>query len=382
MRGVSRKELEEAVKWVLENRGGIYVRRFGRLQRLGKVGNLPGGAVEFWSVSLTRAGFDRPPLPGELRRLGAFRSLQRLYLGGFTVAPEDWSYFSGLRQLEILHFKGIPLSAGAATWIARCKELKTLELVGCEGLTPEFLRTVASGASGVRQLSLSGSALGEEAGVELGRFERLESLILDGTGLSPGVFPAWAGIHSLRSLILPGGDWTREALEALSRHPIEKFGFLDTDNAALPAQLALVGELFPKLLGLELNGKALSANHAEVLVEKFKNLKVLNLGCVQPSLAAAKTLAKLPHLRVLACRAAEVEDTLFREFLAIRSLEELDVEGTQVSDHSVEAIQRAGSNGLRFLNATGTRISKQAVESLERRVKGLSVRIVPLEGIQ
>ncbi|MEY5011145.1 MAG: Internalin-A precursor, partial [Verrucomicrobiota bacterium] len=376
---VSRKELEETVKWVLGGGGRIHVRRNGQVQLIEKVGDLPTGKVDFWTVSLNGEKFGRAPNPGELRRLGQFRSVRQLYLGAFDLAPTDWSFLAGMRQLEILHFTGVRLDSGAAAWIARCKDLQNLELMNCGGLKADFFRVLAAGVPGLKVLSLSGSQVPDAAGMELGRLERLESLCVDATGLTPAVLPSWAGIRSLRSLILSGGAWPREVLEVLRRHPIEKLGCLDPDHAGFPAQLALIGELFPKLRNLEIRGKFLSVDHAEALVNTLKNLEVLNLNWVEPSVGAAKALAKLPHLRVLTCRAAGLGDEVFQELLAIRSLQELDVLGTQVSDQSTEAICRAGLNGLRAVNVAGTRVSKGAAASVERRVKGLNVRTVPSE---
>jgi hypothetical protein len=376
---VSRKELEEAVKWVLGGGGRIHVRRNGHVQLLEKVGDLPTGKVDFWSVSFNGEKFGQAPTPGELGRLGQFRSVRQLYLGGFDLAPTDWSFLAGLRQLEVLHFTGARLDSSAAAWIARCKDLQTLELMDCEGLTADFFRVLAAGVPGLKALRLSGSQVPDTAGMELGRLERLESLWVDAPGLTPAVLPSWAGIRSLRSLILFGGTWPREVLEVLRRHPIEKLGFVDSDHAGFPEQLALIGELFPKLRNLEIRGKCLSVDHALALAENLRNLEVLNLQWVDLNVGAAKALARLPHLRVLTCRAAGLGDEVFQELLAIRSLQELDVLGTQVSDHSTEAICRAGLNGLRALNVAGTRISKGAAASVERRGKGLKVRTVASE---
>jgi hypothetical protein len=376
---VSRKDLEETVKWVLSGSGRIHVRQNGRVQLLQKVGDLPKGKFEFFSVSLNRERFDRVLKPGEVRRLGQFRSLQQLYLGGFNLAAEDWHFFAGLRQLEILHLSQMRLDTWAAGWMAQCKKLRALELGDCEGLTPEFFRQIAAGVPGLKDLKLTRSRVPDEAGMELGGFERLEGLTVDGTGLTPAVLPAWTGLRALHSLVWSDGDWSREVLEALKRHPIEKMGFLDTSHPDFPAQVALLGELFPKLKALELKGKKLSVPHALAIVENLRNLEGLNLQWVELNVEAAKAVARLPHLRVLICRAPGLGDDVFKELLAIRGLNELDVAGTRVSDQSTEAIHRAGLNGLRVLTLVNTQVSKGAAASLERRVKGLSLRTVPTQ---
>jgi hypothetical protein len=108
-------------------------------------------------------------------------------------------------------------------------------------------------------------------------------------------------------------------------------------------------------------------------------LEGLNLQWVELNVEAAKAVARLPHLRVLICRAPGLGDDVFKELLAIRGLNELDVAGTRVSDQSTEAIHRAGLNGLRVLTLVNTQVSKGAAASLERRVKGLSLRTVPTQ---
>ena len=197
------------------------------------------------------------------------------------------------------------------------------------------------------------------------------------TGLTSAVLPSWAGFRHLKTLQIFGGPWPREGVEALSRSPIERFGFLNLDDPECASQVALVGELFPKLKALEFKGKEFGANQAQALLEHCDDLENLSLQWALPSLEAAKILARMPHLRSLSCGAPGMGDPVFQELLASRTLRELDVRGTQVSDQSAEAIHRAGLNGLRLLNVIGTRISKETAASLERRTKGLAVYVFP-----
>ncbi len=371
---VSRKELEETVKWVLEGKGTIQIRRNNQVQFLEKVGDLPGGKVEFWSVHLNRHTFGRALQPGELQQLGRFQNLMHLGVWAFSVPTEDWGFLAGLHRLQTVYISGASLDARLGRWLSQCSALSHLELTGCEGLSPEFFSALAAAVPGLLDLRMTGSRVQDTAGIELARFGRLEALAVDSTGLSPAVLPSWAGFRHLKKLWLFDGPWPREGLEALSRSPIERLGFLDADDPELPAQLALLGKQFPKLKQLDLRGKEFQANQAQALLEHCNALEVLNLQWALPSLEAVKILAKLPRLRVLCCRASGVGDELFQEFLAIRTLRELDVAYTGVSDQSAEAILHAGMNGLRVLDVTGTQISSGARSSLQRRAKGVSLR--------
>ncbi|MEY5011144.1 MAG: hypothetical protein RLZZ253_2283 [Verrucomicrobiota bacterium] len=376
---VSRKELEETVKWVLEGKGTIQIRRNNQVQFLEKVGDLPGGKVEFWSVHLNRHNFGRALEPGELQQIGRFQNLMHLGVWAFSVPPEDWAFLAGLHRLQTVYISRTTLDVRLGRWLSQCSALSHLELTDCEGLSPEFFNALYAGVPGLVDLRMPRSRIQDTAGIELGRFERLESLAVDSTGLTSAVLPSWAGFRHLKKLWLFDGPWPREGLEALSRSPIERLGFLDSDNPELPAQMAIFGKLFPKLKQLDLRGKGLHANQAQALLEHRKYLEVLNLQWVLPSLEAVKILARLPRLRVLCCRAPGVGDELFQEFLAIRTLRELDVAYTGVSDQSAEAIVHAGINGLRVLDVTGTQISSGARSSLQRRAKGLSLRALSAE---
>ena len=376
---VSRKELEETVKWVLEGKGTIQIRRNNQVQFLEKVGDLPGGKVEFWSVHLNRLTFGRALQPGELQQLGRFQNLMHLGVWAFSVPPEDWAFLAGLHRLQTVYISGASLDARLGRWLSQCSALSHLELTGCEGLSPEFFSALAAAVPSLLDLRMTGSRIQDTAGIELARFGRLEALAVDSTGLSPAVLPSWAGFRHLKKLWLFDGPWPREGLEALSRSPIERLGFLDADDPELPAQLALLGKQFPKLKQLDLRGKEFHSNQAQALLEHCNALEVLNLQWALPSLEAVKILAKLPRLRVLCCRASGVGDELFQEFLAIRTLRELDVAYTGVSDQSAEAILHAGMNGLRVLDVTGTQISSGARSSLQRRAKGVSLRALSAE---
>ena len=371
---VSRKELEETVKWVLEDKGLIQIRSNNQVQFLEKVGDLPGGRVEFWSVHLSRQNFGRALQPGELQQLGRFQNLKHLGVWAFSVPPDEWAFLAGLHRLQTVCISGTSLDARLGRWLSQCSALSHLELMHCEELSAEFINALAAGVPGLLDLCMTGSRIQDTAGIELVRFERLESLAVDATGLTSAVLPSWAGFRHLKKLWLFGGPWPREGLEALSRSPIERLGFLDADAPELPAQLAMLGKQFPKLKQLDFRGKEFHANQAQALLERCKDLELLNLQWALPSLEAVKILARLPRLRVLTCRGSGVGDELFQEFLAIRTLRELDVAYSGVSDQSAEAIVRAGMNGLRVLDVTGTQISSGARSSLQRRAKGVSLR--------
>ena len=365
------------MKWVLQGNGRIQVVRKGKIQKLEKVGDLPGGKVDFWSVELHRRYFGRGLLPGELERLGRFQTLKHLRVWGFSVPPEDWEFLAGLHQLQWVYISNTIFDTRSGRWLGQSPQLSALELTSCEGLSAEFFRGLAAGVPGLQVLRISGSKIQDADGCELARFERLESLVVDSTGLTSAVLPSWAGFRHLKTLQLFDGPWPREGLEALSRSPIESFGLLNVDDPEFLAQMALVGELFPKLKALKFKGKEFGANQAQAVFESCKNLEELDVQSALPSLEAAKILARMPHLQSVTCRAPGMGDPVFQELLASRTLQELDVVGTQVSDQSAEAIRRAGMNGLRKLTVVGTRISKGTAASLERRTKGLEVHVLP-----
>jgi hypothetical protein len=326
-------------------------------------------------VKLTRSGFGRGLLPGELRQLSRFQNLIHLRLWGFEVAPEDWSFLAGLRQLQTLFISYTTLDARVGGWIGRCSDLRTLELTTCGGLSVEFFRGVVAGVPNLQHLRLSRSRIDDAAGRELARFERLESLSVDSTALTPAVLPSWGGFRHLKQLYLFDGPWPREGLAGLSRNPVEGFGILRSDSPEFAAQAALTAELFPKLKQLSIYGKVLASHDVEVLAEQFRGLEQLSLHLNEPSLEMARSLAKMHRLRKLDCRSSGLRDEVFRELLAIRGLRDLDVAGAPVSDRSVDAIQRAAANSLRVLNIAYTKISRETVAGLERRFKNLSIHI-------
>ena len=376
---VSRKELEEAVKWVLNENGTIEVRQKGRMHFLQNVGDLPGGKVDFWCVKLTRPGFGRGLLPGELRQLSRFQSLIHLRVRGFDVAPEDWSFLAGLRQLQTLYITDSTLDARVGAWIGRCSDLRTLEVTACGGLSAEFFRGVAAGVPNLQHLRLARSQMDDTAGRELARFERLQFLAVDSTGLTPAGLPSWGGFRHLKHLYLFDGPWPRESLAGLSRNPMEGLGMLRSDSPEFAAQAALTAELFPKLKHLAIRGKVLAPNDAEVLAEHFRGLEQLSLQVTETSVEMARAIAKMHRLRKLDCRSPGLRDEVFQELLAIRGLRDLDVAGAPVSDRSVDAIQRAAANNLRELNIADTKISKETVAGLERRWKNLNIHIRNLD---
>ncbi len=376
---VTRKELEEAVKWVLDGNGTIEVRRKGRTQFLEKVGDLPGGKVDFWCVKLTRPGFGRGLLPGELRQLSRFQGLIHLRVWGFEVVPEDWSFLAGLRQLQTLYISDTTLDAQVGGWIGRCSDLRTLELTTCGGLSAEFFQGVAAGVPNLQHLRLARSQMDDAAGREMARFERLESLAVDATALTPAVLPSWGGFRHLKKLYLFEGPWPREGLAGLSRNPVEGFGILISDSPEFAAQAALTAELFPKLKHLSIHGKVFAPHDAEVLAEQFRGLEQLSLQVTETSVEMARAIAKMHRLRKLDCRSPGLRDEVFQELLAIRGLRDLDVAGAPVSDRSVDAIQRAAANNLRALNIADTQISKETVAGLERRWKNLHIHIRDLD---
>lgn len=81
--------------------------------------------------------------------LSQVRQLERIDVNGCQLDSECVSLLRGNRELREMHFESIALSDHLLTEVARLKQIKTIVLIDCEGMTKERLSTLTAALPGV-----------------------------------------------------------------------------------------------------------------------------------------------------------------------------------------------------------------------------------------
>jgi hypothetical protein len=274
----TRKGFEEAVRLVVEAKGRLTVRSSGRVISVRSMGDLPSGKVEVLSVSLYVSNLGRPLISGEIWKLAQLRGAEIFHLFDFHGDPEELFFWGNWRQLRSLFLINCRMDMSLAGRLANCSHLRSLHLAKSERVSGEFVNEVTRAVSGLSDLNLTGCDLDDSVGGGLARQEKMESLLLGSTPLTPAVLPHLAGLRALKHLELFDQGWSEEGLESLRDLNLEHLGPLDTDRDDFVEQVEWVGRVFPKLQRTALQGGTLNTVQADALAKQLKNLNSLYMG--------------------------------------------------------------------------------------------------------
>ena len=226
-----------------------------------------------------------------LALLRKLKNLQTLELVGCTgLTDKALEAIASLLHLRVLVLSGSPLRDAGLKALVRLRSLKTLDLSACVLVTGPGLAHLAS-LEGLRELTLNGAKVRAS---ELKGLDQLDSLALRGIGLKDVDLKGFPALKGLRTLRLGGNPrLTGASLGGLARLPaltsLDLSGCAGLTNAAA----ASLGRL-EKLESLDLSG---CLKLGDPLLGALGSLKRLRSFKVSGSAFSKKALAELQRKR-------------------------------------------------------------------------------------
>ena len=309
----------------------------GSLDKLGRLEDV---------VLRTDGGFGS----GICQSLSRIGGLRRLAIIGGLETDAPLRALAGCRRLRTLDLVEVTVTGDGIRELAPLKSLESIALRSCTITSEGF--DALSRLSGLRRLRIRGGLFRElqedvAAGRAFGGFRRLEALSLiwsDGFPLT-----RMQQLESLRELRLHGtnlpvGLKARGSLEALH---LQQMGELD--------DTLLVGELeqFPRLRHLSIRCTDMTGRSVARLleIESLEELSIRDSYVVKPGVSAGKGAPNLA--RVTFNNVSGVDDLLLSQLVAMRTVQELDLSGTKMTDAGLR--QLASLKKLRVLKLAGNK---------------------------
>lgn len=369
------------------------------------------GCKDLLEIRLWGARCRALPL-GSLPRLRIFRMSGDVPASVFPVLPR-LKHLTGLHVLR----PTIPLGDEIILPIAECDGLNHVELVGI-GLKSPQLAPLAR-LKALKTLAIGENAFEPAALAPLGGAEALESLGLDGVNATGVDLAFLVEMDSLRRLSLDGATLTREAVasvaacrnlkvlnltrakvtddmlaplaghrglreihllwsrasgrEIFSGEPLPALGTLVLGESPLTDDdVGMLATACPNLRSLIARGRGLTRK-AYPSLASLRDLRVLEIkGGTEIDSEVLGLLAGLPRLEELRLWRSDIDDADLPGLeKARRSLLQLDLRGTKVTDASIEFLR--GFKLLNHLLISGARVSEEGIKTLKAELDGCRV---------
>ena len=370
--------LEASLQWLLEMGAKLKYLRGKKSVNLADVREMPRGHVEFTETGLVGSEFQKGKglhgkklADADFDRLAALRGCQRLELLGYEgMGDRAFAFLEEWKELEIFNLRRVQLTNHLGARLSKFRMLQSLRLRNCPKVEEEFLDQMGAAAHGLKTLELTGSNVGDKFAQGLTSLSRLEELRLGGTRLTDLGIIHVAGLKALWALDVGGTDVTLQGLACLSGSKIRELGYLSTEMPNFAEQAIQLAKMFPKLETVALSGEAFRAEHAEAL-RVFGDLQSLNLLQNVPDQASLLALANLTGIQELQCHSDKFTDVHLAGVAKLRHLKRLILNGTEVSNRGLEALERCRQ--LELINVGETPVTASGAARLEKEIRGLEV---------
>jgi len=262
-------------------------------------------------------------------------------------APAGWSALRGLRGLDLVLIRNVPVTEDALLFLKDCPQLRWLQLTGLAGFTDDMLEVV--GSLPVKHLELTYFPdLSTAAICRMPNASRIEALNFSHTAFTDETLPLLAAFSSARELAVEG------------IHAITDAGLAGL--AAMPALEHLNLGVCPGITG---------ASFASFpAADRLRYLRLVSTGLTDAGCAAIAT--GLPALEHLVVSDTRITDAGFASLAGLKHLRVLEAAALKVTDTGLAALHAVST--LQLLEIRETAISPAAVAALKAAVPGCEVR--------
>ena len=301
-----------------------------------------------------------------------------------------------LKLITDLALMNTPVGDEIFALLAPAKDLEVLTLdskkitgAGIDKLTSEKLRV----------LTLSFTGASDDALKRIGKFVNLQTIRLDGTNVTSGVFQHFESLKNLKNLSLASTQVSDAGFAAIGK--LSSLESLVLKHTAIHGQGVRQLESLTKLKALDLgdtpiddgdlsqigklaNLESLSLENTTITGAGFGKLNglgklaLLNLNKTRVSDSALRQLGKLPKLIRLELSSSRVSDGGLREILeSAPLLQYVDLFGTSITDSSLALLKN--KPGLVNLFIGGTQTTDAGISNLQNLP---TLQHLDLEGTQ
>ena len=290
----------------------------------------------------------------DLTSLAGMKGLRRLWAGDTFVA--DLRPLAGLTQLEDLDLHGTAVKDEAVVQLAGLQALRRLDLQGT-GITDAAVETLEKLVH-LESLNLYRTKISNAGLARLGKLARLREIDVRYTRVTPSGYEALrAALPDARIQFAGGGG------RSISRVAPPK----GSDAGAIAAWVRKIGgtahveEGSISLRGVPLNETALAA------VTRMPGLRILDLEATEIGDAAIAVVAKVATLEELTLNSTQVSDAGLTQLGGLRGLKRLRLDNTFVEGTAIAAWPEG--MGIEELSLLGAPVNDSAMSGVARLSK-------------
>jgi Leucine-rich repeat (LRR) protein len=314
---------------------------------------LPGRPVVAVGLSFNKfAGSD-------LKKLQNFKHLRELDLS-FTKTTDEWlKIVAAIETLEVLDLSQTKVRDAGLNELTGCKHLHTLKLAD-DKITNAGLQILAE-CTKLRSLALSFTKI-TDAGLKfLAPLKQLQELDVGYTNLTDAGLKVLGEFQNLRELDIGALEITTAGLRELQR--LRNLRSLDLTSLPVTKDWFDILAEWPTLRKLEFNfitGKP----HLQALMEvvRITNLEELNFQGTKVTDALLEALAALPNLKTLGLFGTKIKDSGLKALRGCKHLQELDLSDAMISNAGLKELRSFAE--LRRLHLSETKIGNSGLQEL------------------
>jgi internalin A len=283
----------------------------------------------------------------DLAKLAVMPELRKINLSDTKIGDIGFSQLRPLQKVTYLNCFHCPyLTDGAVAYIKHWTNLEYLNVRWSE-VTSRVFEHVA-GMKKLKVLDVGFSRVNDDGFDALASLETLEELHIGGDKMSGLALPLLRLLPALKHLDVNGSQRTDSG----------RWGLMLTDvNIESIAALT-------QLETLNMGG-AIVSDVGIKLITDLVNLQTLDLSRMEITSQGLEPVAKLPKLRKLNLwQSARIDDKAAAHLLAMKSLEEVDLGDTGISDATLDQLE--GMKRLKVLLVSGTNVTPERVERFRK----------------
>ena len=283
----------------------------------------------------------------DLRKLSAMPELRKINLSDTKIGDIGFAQLRPLQKVTYLNCFHCPyLTDGAIAYIKHWTNLEYLNVRWSEVTSRVFEHV--SGMKKLKVLDVGFSRVNDDGFDALASLETLEELHIGGDKMSGLALPLLRLLPALKHLDVNGSQRTDSG----------RWGLMLTDvNIESIAALT-------QLETLDIGGAIVSDVGMKAITPMI-NLQTLDLSRMEITSRGLEPLTKLPKLRKLNLwQSTRIDDQAASYLLAMKSLEEVDLGDTSISDATLDQLE--AMNRLKVLLVSGTKVTPERVERFRK----------------
>lgn len=358
----AKREHRPVIEWILKVGGTAEVFGGGTRKWLKPGDVIPKGKLALVSISLSNytGKIDAPITDADLEQLSGIETLESVNINKVTVNAAGMKFLSSCPNVSHLALHDSPVdTAQLAPHLARLTNLKKLDINGggLKGwnMSREFLAAAAE--LKLEELGIRGCGTTDDAFEPVSRIKSLTKLFIGhDPGVTDGIIPHLLPLKNLISLHLGNTMVSDEGICQLASPRVLNLSWGSSKGDVTASSYTKIAKAFPSLeyLGLP-RDRAFTAEEMEWLASALPDLKRVAMDYGKPQSGSLKPLSRIPKLETLTLWKCVLTDDQMVELVECKKLRKLEINDTNIGDAGLEHLRAIKS--LNEINIGGTAIT-------------------------